>query len=568
MRPHSAWLIFSMALLVYLFFFLIPLGSVIKGGFFVDGDFTLDYITGVFSNPIYREGLMNSLLIGLGTTLMATFIALPLAWIANRYRFPFKGNLTALLLVPMVLPPFVGAIGFQQIFGQYGALNAALNLGAIDWLANGRYFGVIVLQSLSLYPIMYLNVAASLANIDHALLEAAENMGSSGFTTFRRITLPLIMPGIFAGGTIIFIGGFTELGTPLIMNVTRCAPVQIFDALKEIGSNPFPYALVFVMLTVSVSLYAFSKLAFGQQSFAMTSKAATTFSEIETSGLKGYLLILPFLAVIVLALLPHCGVILTSLAQPGSWYRTVLPVAFTTENYQEALSHSMTVSSIRNSLTYSLLAVLFNVVFGIAIAFVITRSNLRFRGLLDGLAMLPLAVPGLVMAFGYLSVSAYLSNLDTVKNSSLLLDIFDVRTNPTLFLVISYSIRRLPYMVRSAVSGLQQTSVTLEEAAANMGATPFQTVYRIVLPLITANLIAGALLAFAFSMLEVSDGLMLAQREDYYPITKTIYELFQLIGTGQYVASALGVWAMLFLAMTIIVCSLLLGKKMGTLFRV
>jgi len=123
-------------------------------------------------------------------------------------------------------------------------------------------------------------------------------------------------------------------------------------------------------------------------------------------------------------------------------------------------------------------------------------------------------------------------------------------------------------MVRSAVSGLQQTSVTLEEAAANMGASPLQTVQRITVPLITANLIAGAMLAFAFSMLEVSDGLMLAQRADFYPITKTIYELFQLIGTGQYVASALGVWAMLFLAITIMGCSLLLGKKMGALFRI
>jgi iron(III) transport system permease protein len=568
MRQRSAWIIFSLAMGVYLLFFLIPLAGVIKGGFYVDGHFTLDYITGVFSNPIYREGLFNSLLIGLGTTLLATVIALPLAFIANRYKFPGKGLLTSLLLVPMILPPFVGAIGFQQIFGQYGVLNAALHLGAVDWLANGRYMGVIALQSLSLYPIMYLNVTASLANIDHAMLEAAENMGSSGYTTFRRITLPLIMPGLFAGGTIIFIWAFTELGTPLIMNYTRCASVQVFDALKEIGSNPFPYALVLVMLVASVGLYMLSKFAFGQQNFAMTSKAATTFTEINTSRLTGYLLMLPFLVVVLLALLPHFGVILTSFAKPGSWYRTVLPAMFSTENYQEALGHSMTVSSIRNSLTYSLLAVLFNVVFGIAIAFVVVRSNLKLKGLLDGLAMLPLAVPGLVMAFGYLGISAYLSNLETVKNSPLLLNLFDVRTNPTLFLVIAYSIRRLPYMVRSAVSGLQQTSVTLEEAAANMGATPLQTLRRITVPLITANLIAGAMLAFAFSMLEVSDGLMLAQREDYYPITKTIYELFQLLGTGQYVASALGVWAMVFLAVTIIGCSVLLGKKMGALFRV
>ncbi len=568
MKRTTAYLIFSVVMLVYLLFFLIPLFSVIKGGFFTGGSFTLTYLTGVFKNPIYREGLWNSLLIGLGTTVLSALIAVPLAWIANRFTFPGQGFLTALLLVPMILPPFVGAIGFQQIFGQYGALNAALNLGAIDWLANGRYLGVILLQALSLYPIMYLNVAAALANIDHAMLEAAENMGSSGFTTFRRITLPLIMPGVFAGGTIIFIWGFTELGTPLIMNFTRCASVQVFDALKEIGSNPFPYALVFVMLTASVLLYTASKYLFGRHSFAMTSKAATTFKAIEVQGIKGYVLMLPFLLVISLALLPHAGVVLTSVAEPGSWYKTVTPIVYTLDNYKEALGHSMTVSSIRNSLNYSLLAVLFNAIFGITIAFVVVRSDLKLKSLLDGLAMLPLAVPGLVMAFGYLTVSAYLSNLETVKNNPLLLNLFDVRTNPTFFLVIAYSIRRLPYMVRSAVSGLQQTSVSLEEAAASLGASPFQTVWRITVPLIAANLIAGAMLAFAFSMLEVSDGLMLAQREDYYPITKTIYELFQLIGTGLYVASALGVWAMVFLAVTIMGSSSLLGKKLGALFRV
>jgi len=217
---------------------------------------------------------------------------------------------------------------------------------------------------------------------------------------------------------------------------------------------------------------------------------------------------------------------------------------------------------------FASIAVLFNVFFGVAIAFVVVRSDIPGRGLLDALAMLPLAVPGLVMAFGYLSISSILSNISWVKSSELFTSLFDVRTNPTLFLVVAYAVRRLPYVVRSAVAGLQQTSVTLEEAASNLGSKPLTTIRRITMPLITANLIAGALLAFSFSMLEVSDSLMLAQRQDFYPITKTIYELFQLIGTGKYVAAAMGVWAMAFLAVTIIGSSLILGKKMGALFRI
>jgi iron(III) transport system permease protein len=468
----------------------------------------------------------------------------------------------------MILPPFVGAIGFSQILGQYGVINSLFHLGPIDWLGKGRYFGVIILQALSLYPVMYLNVSAALANIDPAMEQAAQNLGSTGFSRFRRITLPLIMPGLFAGGTIVFIWSFTELGTPLIMNYQRCTPVQVFDALKEIGNNPFPYALVFVMLAASVGLYALSKLAFGRTSYAMQAKATVQSTTAPAKGFKGLLVLFPFVIVTFLALLPHLGVVLTSFAKPGSWYQSVLPREFTLSNYTEALGHSMTVSSIRNSLLFSSLAVLFNIALGITIAFVVVRSDLKLRWLLDTLAMLPLAVPGLVMAFGYLAISSYLAKLPAVKEHAILKTLLDVQTNPTLFLVIAYGIRRLPYMVRSAVAGLQQTSVTLEEAAANLGAGSLTTVRRITVPLILANLIAGAMLAFAFSMLEVSDSLMLAQRQDYWPITKTIYELFQLIGTGKYIASALGLWAMVFLGVTILGASLVLGKKLGAIFRV
>ena len=128
--------------------------------------------------------------------------------------------------------------------------------------------------------------------------------------------------------------------------------------------------------------------------------------------------------------------------------------------------------------------------------------------------------------------------------------------------------RRLPYVVRSAVAGLEQTPVDLELAARNLGASGFMTLRRITVPLIGANLIAGALLAFAFAMLEVSDSLVLAQRTQYFPITRAIYELYQRLGDGPYIASALGVWAMVLLMLTILSASSLLGKRMGAIFRV
>ncbi len=564
---RNAWLLFSILAIAYGALLVWPVATVASGGFFVNGRFTLQYIAGVFKNPVYAEGLFNSLRIALGTTALASLLAVPLAWLSHNFTFRGQRAFSALLLVPMVLPPFVGAIGVIQILGPYGALNALLGCGAIDWLGKSRMLGVVTLQALAFYPIIFLNVSAALANIDPALDEAAQNLGAGLLTRLRRITLPLILSGLFAGCTLVFIGAFTELGTPLIMNVSRCAAVQVYDELKEISSSPFPYALVTVVLCASVSLYALTRLLFGGRAHAVFAKASSAHKPMQLKGVAGCCAALPVLVVTLLALTPHLGVVLTSICQPGSWYKTILPAAFTTANYQEALGGAMTLNAIRNSLLFSTIAVIINLVLGIATAWVITRSRLRVRQLLDSLSMLPLAVPGLVMAFGFLAVSSQLANLPWIKAHPELAALLDVRVNPTLFLVIAYAVRRLPYMVRAAVAGLQQTSVTLEEAAANLGASPLTTLRRVTVPLIAANLIAGTLLAFAFSMLEVSDSLMLAQQKAFYPITKTIFELFQLVGIGHYLAAALGVWAMIFLAITLIGSSLILGKKLGALFR-
>ena len=208
------------------------------------------------------RGCGNAVLMGVGSTAIALVIALPLAWVGDRYEFPLKGWLTGLALAPMVLPPFVGAIGMMAVFGQMGAVNAVLHavgvLGAgrtIDWLGRGRFAGIVLLNGLHLYPILYLNAAAALANIDPAMEEAAENLGCTGWRKFRRVTLPLMMPGIFAGGSIVLIWAFTELGTPLMFNFTRILPVQIFNGMKEVSGNGMPFALVVVMLAAAMGLY-------------------------------------------------------------------------------------------------------------------------------------------------------------------------------------------------------------------------------------------------------------------------------------------------------------------------
>lgn len=557
-------LVSAVTFLFFLCFFVLPIWETLGGAFRnPGGGFTFAYIVEVFRNPIYLEGLWNSVLMAVFSTLLTAALALPLAVLADRFIFPGKSAFSALVLIPMILPPFVGAIGVKQILGQEGALNALLRtLGLMDashpmdWLGESRLFGVVVMNALHLYPILYLNLVAALANVDPAMEEAAENLGCTGFRKFRRITLPLIMPGFFAGGIIVFIWSFTELGVPLMFDFSRVTSVQIFNGLKEIGGNPFPYALVVVMLFSTVLLYLLSKATLGRSSHAMMAKATSQGGPRAASPLGGWMIALFFAGITFLAILPHLGVILVAVSR--DWYGTILPSGWTLEHFRQALGHDLTLPSIQNSLKYASLATLIDGVLGIAIAWVVTRTTLPGRQFLDALAMLPLAVPGLVLAFGYLAMT----------QSGKFFSFMDPKVDPLMILVIAYSVRRLPYVVRSAAAGFQQTSVTLEEAAQNLGCPPFRALRKITLPLITANLLAGGLLAFSFAMLEVSDSLILAQKQEDFPITKAIYELYNLLGEGRFIASALGVWAMVFLGICLLGASLILGKKLGAIFRV
>jgi len=284
-------------------------------------------------------------------------------------------------------------------------------------------------------------------------------------------------------------------------------------------------------------------------------------------GAPALLATLGFAAVTAMAVMPHLGVILTSITAPGQWYGTSLPTVFTGSHFDQALTAPDSFRSIVNSLKLASAAMIADILFGVVIAYIIVRTNVRGRAILDSLCMMPLAVPGLVMAFGYVAMSLewpFGSDGPLAGFAS----IIAADPNPVPFLIVAYSIRRLPYIVRSTVAGLEQTSGELEEAAVNLGAGRITAVRRVIIPLILANLIAGGLLVFSFSMLEVSDSLILAQQAEDFPITKAIWSFTDRLGDGPYIASAMGVWGMALLTVTIFAASSLLGKKMGSIFRV
>ena len=542
--------------LFFLVFLLYPLAHVFANAFFTPEGFSLVFLKLMFSSPNYTMILANSVNLGLAVTLLTTLISLPLAFLLVRYDLPGKGLLTGLILIPMVLPPFVGAIGMRQLMARFGSINLLLlQMGVIDqpidWLGGGSFWGVVILETLHLYPIMYLNLAAALANVDPSLEEAARNMGANGLKLFRTVTFPLMLPGYFAGAIIVFIWAFTDLGTPLVFEYREVVAVQIFNMVTDLHQNPMGYTFVLAVIAVTLFFFYLSKRILGGGRYEMLGRGHVTSVLRPASARLIVIAYTAVLAVTALALIPHFGVLLTSLTK--RWFLTVLPGDYTVQFYQKVFSHELALNSIKNSFLLSGLSTIIDIFLGVTIAYILARKRVPGRAALDVLAMLPLALPGLVLAFGY--VAAFSATP------------LDPRTNPVPLLVIAYAVRRLPYMVRAAYAGFQQTSVALEEAAINLGASPVKTLFQITMPLVFANLIAGAVLSFSFAMLEVSDSLILASKEPYYPITKAIYALLQRIDDGPYIASAMGMLGMILLAASLFVAGRLFGRRMGELFR-
>ncbi len=553
MRRFLQYLMLA-ALAVFLgAFLLLPIGTVIEEGC------SPALIREVFRNPVYVEGLLNSLAIAGVTTFLVFCIALVLALLYDRYDFFGKSSCNLLMLLPMILPPFVGALGFQQVLGHYGILNSILvrcGFAPVDFLGgNGKFWAVCIMEALHLYPIFYLNLVTALGNIDPALEESAANLGAGRLRRFFRIKLPLLRSGILAGGSIVLIWSFTELGTPLMFQYNRTTSVQILNGLMELESNPVPYTLVLVMLVFSALLYLLARLSLGRHEIAST-KGATASSAQRLTGFFRLLPLLAFLAVTAVAVLPHTALILNAFST--NYYGTILPEGFTLDHFRDALGSNLVLPSVGNSLRYSALATVIAATAGILCGLASVRWKLKGATLTDLLAMLPLAVPGVVVAFGFLGMSVKYPWAARC---------FNPVENPLWLLAIAYAVRRIPYVVRSVTAGLEQTPEELENAGRNFGASPFRVLRRITLPLIAANVLVGGLFAFSFSMLEVSDSLILAQKSEFYPITRALYELAHVLGSGPATASAFGVWTMLFLGATIIAAGILVGKKIGSIFR-
>lgn len=533
-----------------------PVAHVLGGAFIVDGGLSLAGFELAFGNEVFVASILNSLVVAFAVTALASLISFPLAHLFVHYDFRGKGMLQGVLLSAMVLPPFVAAIGIRQLFARFGSINLALlEMGVItepiDFLGGHPLVGVVTMETLHLYPILFLNLVASLANVDPSLDEAAESMGASKWTRFRRVTLPLVLPGWFAGAIIVFIFALTDLGTPIVFDARELIPMQIFERATEGSRDPVGYALVVIVLVMSLLLFLAGRRAVGRRGGEQATKGSIVARTRPIPTWARPLLVVFFVFVVAITLLPHLAIGLVAFSE--KWFFSVLPEHFSLAHFDRVLTDELAYVGVKNSLIYAGCSTVIDLVLGVGIAWFAVRGKGRLGPLFDAIAMLPLALPGIVLAFGY-SYAFAETPLDPMRD-------------PFFLLVIGYAVRRLPYVVRSADAGFRQVPVALEEASKNLGASGWTTLRRVTLPLLAGNLLAGGLLAFSFAMLEVSESLILAPTEKDFPIAKAIYVLLGDIADGAQIACAMGVIGTVLLLYSLLAASRLLGKSLGELFR-
>jgi len=520
---------------LFLFVFLIlPIGRVIFVAFqdLRTGGFTLIHFSDFFATALFRESFWNSLYVAAMSVVFASLIAIPLAYFTTRFNFAGAAIIQSLGFIPLVMPPFVGAVAMLLLFGRNGSINLLLG----QWFGINIPFmeglnGVIFVQSIHYFPFILINLSASLNNIDRAMEEAAQNLGARGLRLFRRIVFPLAMPGYIAGASIVFIKILDDLGTPLLLNVTKMLAPQAYLRISSIGiTDPMGYVISVLLVGFSLGALWVARLATSGREYATVQRGGGGLQKRDLRPGEKVLCYSIVLLILVVVLSPHIGLLLLSFGTV--WSYAVLPDAYTVAHYIEIVR--ATPQFITNTLLYASFAAFADIVIGVAIAYLVMRSRLFGREWLDYVAMSAIAIPGLVLGIGYLRS---FHGLEVPFTGEPLATWW-------VLLIVALSIRRLPYALRACTAGLHQVSVSLEEAALNLGARRLRTVRRIVVPLMGGAILAGFVTSFATAAVELSTTIMLVASEANAPLSYGIY-IYMQSAAGRGAGAALGIVAVL-----------------------
>jgi iron(III) transport system permease protein len=551
--PASALVGYALIWTFLILFVLYPLTRIFYDAFTNEtGHFTLANFQEFFTDRFYLRSLWNSLLLGVATVFTTSVIGIAVAFLIVRYEFPCRNLFAYLTMLPMILPPLVGVLGFVFILGRAGTVNVLL----MDWFdmlhpVNFMYgmHGVLLVETLHLFPFMTLSILDSLSKVDPSLEEAAQVVGARGWRRFLDVTLPLTTPGYVSGALLVFIWTFADFVTPLVVGVQDLLAVQAYlNIVQFVDRRIFRMGIVISALLVVLAI-VFVLVA--RHYVAIKDYSSLAYSKVERRplGAVSRWLAVGFLALLMLvSLLPQVGVVLAAVGK--GWSLTPFPLHYTLDYFRQVSLE--TPKFIINSLVYSGIAVFICLIVGVPMAWVMARTRAAGRGTMDALTTLILAIPGTAIGIAYIRAFHFpLPAIDVAL------------TSMWIILPLVLAVRRLPYTVRSSYSSLLLVHKSMEEAAENVGASKLRTFRDITVPLVWKGILVGAMFSFIMSIQEASATLFLTLG-GWEMIPFGIFTYY--IAGSHSQAAALGVILIVLCAASLFVVNRVAGARVGGLF--
>lgn len=493
----TIWNGFALAILAFFLLFVVyPLGIILYQSVLEPdtANFTLAYFTKFFGKPYYWTTLLNSFKVTVCATLIAAAIGLPMAYLMRSYTIPGSKYLNIFIVISYLSPPFIGAYAWIQLLGRNGFFTNLVN----DWFGihfGGIYgfTGIVLVFSLQSFPLIYMYVSGALKNLDSSLNEAAESLGCNAFQRVTQIIMPLVMPSLLAGSLLVFMRVFSDFGTPMLIGEGyRTFPVLIYTQFMGEVSTDDHFAASLCVIVIAITLLLFFLQRFLAKRYAYSMTALKPMQPVAAKGSEKFFTYLFVFGMVFIAMLPQLTVIFTSFLEMtgnGSFYTG----NFSLMNYENTL-FAKDNNSILNTYVFGLCAIAIVVVLGILISYLTVRKPSVMTSLLDTLTMFPYIIPGSVLGIALLS--GFNSGVIALSGTAFII-------------IISLTIRRMPYTIRSSTAIISQISPSIEEAAISLGSTEFQSFRKIMVPMMLPGVLAGAIMSWITLISELSSSIIL-----------------------------------------------------------
>ena len=491
-RPDFWFFVKLVVILALMMFIVYPFYNIITKSVFsnkVEG-LTLYNFVRFFTKPYYYTALIRSILVCVFTVLFSTLVGVPIAYLMTRYNVAGKRLLHVFIIMSLMSPPFIGAYSWIILLGRAGLVAKALNAIGLDAPTIYGRDGIIFVFTLHLFPYIYLYTSGAMNSIDSSLEEAAENLGMSKLQRIWTVTLPVILPSILAGCIMVFMTCLADFGTPMLLGEGYVVlPVLVYNEyMSESAVNPYMASTLSVIIVAcSMLVLTFQKLVVDKKNYMMSSLRPP--QETKLKGVKRFAVSAPVYIVVFLAMLPQIVVICQSFVE-RSFSGMVKGINF--NNYRLIASRLGT--NIRNTYVFSIVAIVFIVVVGILVSYVLVRKKGKVASIIDTLIMFPYVIPGSVLGIGL--IIAF--NRKPI-----------VLVGTAAIMIISYIIRKLPYTVRSGSAFLYQMDPFIEEASINLGVSPMKTFFTVTARMMLPGIMSGAVLSWITCINELSSSIML-----------------------------------------------------------